>query len=69
MNIKIGVCRCLSGPEKAPHSFLSLNWDRVILVQIQAKRRMKAFPVFRHAKVLTTDAPYPHFDRSVVHLL
>lgn len=30
---------------------------------------MKAFPVSRHSKVLTTDAPYPHADRSVVHLL
>lgn len=27
----------------------------------------KAPPVCRHSKVLTTDGPYPHFDRSLVH--
>lgn len=37
--------------------------------QDPSKRKMKAFPVPRHSKVLTTDAPYPHVDRTVVHLL
>lgn len=56
------------------HSFIhSFLWSSPAAIMSHWSRSKqadkKASPVCRlHSEVLTTDAPYPHFDRSLVHL-
>lgn len=78
-HIKVGICFFSRTKKLFIHSSLWSSLAVIMSHWSRFKQDFKKPPTTRphpptpicqlHSKILTTDAPYPHFDRSLVHLI